>query len=80
MVHQKWVLRADAVITLGRFRRYSLIPQLLAVIIGLHFLARPLRAPRYYIVGMAMILCVLAWVLVPEGSIRNSLRAQELVS
>lgn len=34
----EWVLAAGAVIALARFRRYSLIPQFLGVIIGLHFL------------------------------------------
>jgi hypothetical protein len=71
----EWVLGAAAVITLAHFGRYSLIPQFLGVIMGLHFLplARLLRAPRYYIMGTAMILCVLASLLVPEGSIRNIL-------
>ena len=55
------------------YRRYSLIPQFLGVIIGLHFvvLARVLRQPRYYVMGTAMILSVLASLLIPEGSIRN---------
>lgn len=71
----EWVLGAAAVIALAHFRRYSLIPQFLGVIMGLHFLplARLLRAPRYYIMGTAMILCVLASLLVPEGSTRNVL-------
>jgi hypothetical protein len=71
----EWVLGAAAVIALAHFRRYSLIPQFLGVIMGLHFLplARLLRAPRYYIMGTAMILCVLASLLVPESSIRNVL-------
>jgi hypothetical protein len=69
----EWVLGAGAVIALAHFRRYSLIPQFLGVIIGLHFLplARLLRAPRYYIMGTAIVACVLASLLVPEGSIRN---------
>lgn len=51
----EWVLAAGAVIALAHFRRYSLIPHFLGVIIGLHFLplARLLRAPRYYIMGTA---------------------------
>ncbi|MGC1675861.1 MAG: hypothetical protein WA739_26610 [Candidatus Acidiferrales bacterium] len=71
----EWVLSAGAVIVMVHFRRYSLIPQFLGVIIGLHFLplARLLRAPRYYIMGTAMILCTLASVLIPEGEIRNVL-------
>jgi hypothetical protein len=69
----EWVLGAGAVVLLAHFGRYALIPQFLGVIMGLHFLplARLLRAPRYYIMGTAMILCVLASVLVPEGSLRN---------
>lgn len=69
----EWLLLAGAVITLAHFRRYSLIPQYMGVIIGLHFvvLARLLRGPRYYIMGTAMILSVTASLLFPEGSIRN---------
>jgi len=39
----------------------------------LHFLplAWILRAPRYYTMGAAIVLCVLASLLVPEGSVRN---------
>jgi hypothetical protein len=68
----EWALGAGAVVTLAHFGRYSLIPQFLGVIIGLHFLplAKLFRAPRYYIMGTAMILCVLASFLAPEGSIR----------
>jgi Family of unknown function (DUF7010) len=69
----EWVLGAGAVATLAHFGRYALIPQFLGVIIGLHFLplAWILRAPRYYIMGTAIILCVFASLLIPEGSIRN---------
>jgi hypothetical protein len=69
----EWVLGAAAVFALAHLGRYSLIPQFLGVIIGLHFLplAKLLRAPRYYVMGTAMILCVLASLLIPEGNIRN---------
>ena len=69
----EWVLGAGAVITLAHMGRYSLIPQFLGVIIGLHFLplAKLLAAPRYYIMGTAIVVCVLASLLVPEGSVRN---------
>jgi hypothetical protein len=69
----EWVLCAGAVAALAHFGRYALIPQLLGVIIGLHFLplAWILKAPRYYIMGTAIVLCVLASLLIPEGSIRN---------
>jgi hypothetical protein len=69
----EWSLGAAAVFALAHFGRYSLIPQFLGVIIGLHFLplAKLLRAPRYYLMGTAMVLCVLASLLIPEGSIRN---------
>jgi hypothetical protein len=69
----EWVLGGGAVVLLAHFGRYALIPQFLGVIMGLHFLplARLLRAPRYYVMGTAMILCVLASVLVPEGTLRN---------
>lgn len=69
----EWALGAAAVFTLAHFGRYPLIPQFLGVIIGLHFLplAKILRAPRYYLMGTAMVLCVLASLLIPEGSLRN---------
>jgi hypothetical protein len=71
----EWVLGAAAVIALAHFGRYPLIPQFLGIIIGLHFLplAKILGAPRYYVMGTVIILCVLASILVPEGSIRNML-------
>lgn len=69
----EWVLGGGAAFALAHFGRYSLIPQFLGVIIGLHFLplAKLLRAPRYYVMGTAIVLCVLASLLIPEGSIRN---------
>jgi len=69
----EWVLGAGAVFALAHFERYSLIPQFLGILIGLHFLplAKLLRVPRYYVMGTAMILCVLASLLIPEGSTRN---------
>ncbi len=69
----EWLLAAGVVFALAHFRRYSLIPQFLGVIIGLHFLAlaKILREPRYYIMGTAMILLVIATLLIPEGSVRN---------
>jgi hypothetical protein len=69
----EWVLGAGAVVALAHLGRYALIPQFLGVIIGLHFLplAWILKAPRYYIMGTAIVLCVLASLLIPEGSIRN---------
>ena len=71
----EWVLGSAGVIALAHFGRYALIPQFLGVIIGLHFLplAWILKAPRYYVMGTAMILCVLVSVLIPEGSLRNVL-------
>jgi hypothetical protein len=69
----EWALGAGVVVTLAHFGRYSLIPQFLGVIIGLHFLplAKLFRAPRYYVMGTTMILCALASFLAPEGSVRN---------
>jgi hypothetical protein len=71
----EWVLGSAAVIALSHFGRYPLIPQFLGIIIGLHFLplAKILGAPRYYVMGTAIIFCVLASLLVPEGAIRNML-------
>jgi hypothetical protein len=71
----EWVLGAGAVVTLVHFGRYSLIPQFLGVIIGLHFLplAKLFRAPRYYVMGTTMILCALASFLAPESSIRDAI-------
>ena len=58
---------------LAHYRLYSLIPQFLGVIIGLHFvvLAKVLGEPKYYFMGMVMILWVLASLLIPEGGVRN---------
>jgi hypothetical protein len=69
----EWGLGAISVIVLAHIGRYALIPQFLGVIIGLHFLplARLLRAHRYYIMGTCIVMCVLASLRVPEGSIRN---------
>ena len=63
----------------GRGDRTRSLPPLLAntPVPGSHYRIafsrsrRLLRAPRYYIMGTAMILCALASVLVPEGEIRN---------
>jgi hypothetical protein len=69
----EWMLGAGAVIVLAHLGRYPLIPQFLGVIIGLHFLplAKILSARRYYIMGTAIVVCVLASLLVPEGNIRT---------
>jgi hypothetical protein len=71
----EWLFSAGTVIALVHFQRYSLIPQFLGVIIGLHFLllARLLRESRYYIMGTAMILAVLASLLIPDGGIRSGM-------
>jgi Family of unknown function (DUF7010) len=69
----EWLLGAGAVVALAHFGRYALIPQFLGVIIGLHFLplAWILRAPRYYTMGTAIVVCVCGSLLIPEGSLRN---------
>jgi hypothetical protein len=69
----EWLLSAGAVAALAHYRLYSLIPQFLGVIIGLHFvvLAKVLGEPKYYFMGMVMILWVLASLLIPEGGVRN---------
>lgn len=69
----EWVLGSAEVVGLAHFGRYALIPQFLGFIIGLHFLplAKILRAPRYYIMGTAIMVCALGSLLIPEGSIRN---------
>lgn len=69
----EWLLSAGAVVVLAHYRRYSLIPQFLGVIIGLHFvvLAKVLGEPKYYVMGTVMILCVLVSLLIPDGSVRN---------
>jgi hypothetical protein len=71
----EWLLVAGSVIALAHFRRYSLIPQFLGVIIGLHFLvlAVLLRVSAYSIMGATMILAVLATLLIPDGSIRSAI-------
>ena len=69
----EWLLVAGSVIALAHYRRYALIPQAVGVIIGMHFLvlAKLIKEPRYYIMGAAMIFCVLASLHLHEGSLRN---------
>jgi hypothetical protein len=71
----EWLLAAGSVIALAHFRRYSLIPQFLAVIIGLHFvvLARLLRVSAYSKMSATMILAAPATLLIPDGNSRSAI-------
>ena len=69
----EWIACAIAVNWLVYIHRYDLIPQILGIIIGLHFLplAKWFRVPLYYATGVVMILGVLASFLLPRGDART---------
>lgn len=71
----EWVLVAGSVWALAHFGHYALIPQVVGIIIGLHFfvLGRLLSESRYYLLATAMISAVLASLLIPGGGIRNAI-------
>lgn len=69
----EWGLGGVAVFALARFGRGDMIPQVLGVIIGLHFLplVKIFRAPPYYWTGGIMVVAALGSLLMHRGSIRN---------
>jgi hypothetical protein len=69
----EWGLGGVAVFALARFGNGDLIPQALAVIIGLHFLplVKIFRAPLYYWTGGIMVVGALGSFLMHPGRIRN---------
>jgi hypothetical protein len=69
----EWVLCIAFPRWLAHIHRYSLIPQVLGVIIGLHFLAlaRIFRVQVYYYTGAVMVLGALATLAIPAGHIRD---------
>jgi len=69
----EWLLSAVAVNWLVHIHRYSLIPQVLGVIIGIHFLplAKLFKMPIYYATGVVMVLAVLASLAIAPGHVRD---------
>lgn len=69
----EWLSAAVAANILAYYRRLDLIPQVLGVIIGLHFLplAKIFRQPLYYATGAAIIIVALGTLLTPPGGMRN---------
>jgi len=69
----EWVLCFGVAFWLARAHRYSLIPECLGAIIGLHFLplARMFKSPLYYATGAAMVLGSLASLAMHAGPMRN---------
>lgn len=69
----EWLLCIGVAVWLAHIHRYTLIPQCLGAIIGLHFipLARMFRSPLYYWTGAAMVLGCLASLVVHAGHMRN---------
>jgi hypothetical protein len=69
----EWLLSAVAVNWLVHIHRYSLVPQALGVIVGLHFLplARLFKSPLYYWTGAAMVLGSVASLAIHAGHLRN---------
>jgi hypothetical protein len=69
----EWGLSSIAVFALARIGRFDLIPQVLGVIIGLHFLplARIFRAPIYYWTASLLVVSEISSLLIPRGYDRN---------
>jgi hypothetical protein len=69
----EWGLVGAAVFLLGRFDHADLIPQVVGVVVGLHFLplVKIFRAPPYYWTGGIMVVGALGTLLIPHGTGRN---------
>jgi hypothetical protein len=69
----EWLACGVAANWLNRIGRGGLTPQLIGVIVGLHFLplAKIFKAPIYYWTGAAMVLGSLASLAIPAGHVRN---------
>jgi hypothetical protein len=69
----EWVLCFGSAFWLAQIHQYTLIPECLGVIIGLHFfpVARMFRSPLYYATGAAMVLGSLASLAMHAGPMRN---------
>jgi hypothetical protein len=66
-------LSGAAVFTLVRFGRFDLMPQAVAVIVGLHFLplVKIFRTHLYYWTSILMVIAALGSLLIHRGYIRN---------
>jgi hypothetical protein len=73
LVTIEWLACIVASNWLSRAGRYDLIPQLVGLIVGVHFapLAKIFRAPIYYWTGAAMVSGVLVSLAIPTGDVRN---------
>jgi hypothetical protein len=73
LVAIEWTLCAIASFQLAHMHRPDLIPQVLGVIIGLHFLplGKIFRMPLYFATGAAVVLGVLATLAISPGDTRN---------
>jgi hypothetical protein len=73
LVAVEWLACAVAVNWLLHIHRYDLWPQLIGVIVGLHFvpLAKIFKAPVYNWTGAVMTLGALASLAIPAGHVRN---------
>jgi hypothetical protein len=70
----EWGLVGAAAFLLGRFDHADLIPQVVGVVVGLHFLplAKIFHAPRLYWTGSIIVVGALGTLLIPHGAGRNS--------
>jgi hypothetical protein len=73
LVVVEWLACIVASNWLSHLGRYDLIPQVVGLIVGLHFapLAKIFKAPIYYWTGAAMVLGVLVSLAIPAGDVRN---------
>jgi hypothetical protein len=69
----EWGLLGAVVLALARIGRFDLMPQVLGVIVGLHYfpLGKIFRGRQYYWTGGVMVTVALASLLTPYGQIRN---------
>lgn len=69
----EWLTLSIAVNWLNRIGHGDLTPQVVGIVVGLHFwpLAKLFKAHIYYWTGAVMLLGVLASLLIPAGSVRN---------
>jgi hypothetical protein len=68
----EWGSIGVAVWALDRFGRFDLTPQMLGVIVGLHYLplGKIFRARQYYWTGGIMVAAAIGSLLIPRGQIR----------
>jgi hypothetical protein len=69
----EWGLGSVSVFALAHIGRFDLVPQVLGVIIGLHFLplAKIFRARLYYWTGAIMVIAAIGSFIIPRHEMRN---------